>query len=336
MDMYRIIDANINRVSEGLRVIEDIQRFVFNNGIMASSIRGLRHEVRKSFSCDELLYFRQSTEDVGLKASQNSRLDQKESIQSLLLSNFKRAEEGLRSIEESLKIMGYYTQSKVYETIRFELYDMEKKVLLKERFPVTDIYAILGEAFSKGKSNIQVTEELIESGVKIIQYREKLKSKKEIYEECKIIRQLTKESDVTFIINDHISIAMMVKADGIHIGQDDLPIEDVRRIAPHMIIGLSTHNKDQAKQAVEKGADYIGVGPIFKTTTKQNIEKSDGLDYLKWVKENIDLPYVAIGGIKENNVSQVKDNGGYCFAMISELTGADDLSKKIKSIRSLN
>ena len=334
--MYRMIDANINRVSEGLRVIEDIQRFIFNNEIMSSSIRSLRHDVRKSCCCEELLYFRGSVEDVGLKISQNSSLDQKESMDSLLISNFKRAEEGLRSIEESLKIMGYYTQSKSYETIRFKVYDLEKRILLKKRFPITDIYAILGEEFSKGKSNVQVTKELIASDVKIIQYREKSKSKKEIYEECKIIRKLTKKNGVTFIINDHISIAMLVKADGIHIGQDDLPIEEVRRIAPHMIIGLSTHNKDQANEAVEKGADYIGVGPIFKTSTKENIEKSDGLEYLKWVKENIDLPYVAIGGIKEENVSKVKENGGYCFAMISELTGAHDLVKKINTLRNLN
>ncbi len=336
MNLYRIIDANINRVSEGLRVIEDIQRFMFNNEIMASGIRSLRHEVRKSFRCKELLSYRQSTEDVGLKISQNSHLDQKASIDSLLISNFKRAEEGLRSIEESLKIMGYYTESKTYEIIRFKVYGMEKKILLNKEFPATDIYAILGEDFSKGKSNVQVTKELIASGVKIIQYREKSKSKKEIYEECKIIRRLTKESDVTLIVNDHISIALLIQADGIHIGQDDLPIEEVRKIAPHMIIGLSTHNKDQARQAVDKGADYIGVGPIFQTTTKQNIEKSDGLEYLKWVKENIDLPYVAIGGIKEENVSQVKENGGYCFAMISELTGADNLAKKINSIRNIN
>lgn len=333
--IYRIIDANINRVSEGLRVVEDIQRFVFNNAEMASKVRTLRHETRKGFCCQELLQFRKATEDVGLRISQNNKLDQKETMKSLLLSNFKRAEEGLRSIEESLKIMGYYTQSKQYEIIRFKVYTLEKDILLKSRYPKTDIYAILGEEFSKGRSNIQVTKELIESGVKIIQYREKCKSKKEIYEECKVIRQLTQENEVTFIVNDHLSIATLVKADGVHIGQDDLPIEEVKRLAGHMIIGLSTHNKQQAKMAVEKGADYIGVGPIFETSTKQNIEASDGLDYLKWVQENIDLPYVAIGGIKESNVLEVKKNGGYCFAMISELIGSSNLAQKIHSIRNL-
>jgi exopolysaccharide biosynthesis protein len=130
-----------------------------------------------------------------------------------------------------------------------------------------------------------------------------------------------------------VSIALAVKSDGIHVGQEDMPIEEVRKIAPNMIIGLSTHNKEQAKYAVEKGADYIGVGPIFNTTTKKNIEESEGLEYLKWVKENIKLPYVAIGGIKEENIDIVKEYGGYCFAMISELTGAENIVDKVKSIR---
>lgn len=333
--MYRIVDANINRVSEGLRVIEDIQRFIFNNGIMASRVRNLRHETRKSFCTHSLLQSRKATQDVGFKISQNSDLDKKETMESLLLSNFKRVEEGLRSIEESLKIMGYYTLSKLYENIRFKAYTLEKDIMFKKKYPITDIYAILGEEFSKGKSNIEVTKVLIASGVKIIQYREKSKCKQDMYEECRVIRQLTYEHNVTFIVNDHISIATLVKADGVHIGQDDLPIEEVRKLVGDMIVGLSTHNKEQAKMAVEKGADYIGVGPIFKTDTKQNIEASDGLAYLKWVKDNIDLPYVAIGGIKESNLSKVKENGGYCFAMISELVGSDDLAGKIQSIKRL-
>lgn len=197
------------------------------------------------------------------------------------------------------------------------------------------IYAILGEDFSKGRSNIEVTKELIDSGIKIIQYREKSKSTKEIYEECKIIRELTKDRGVTFIINDHILIGKLVNADGVHIGQDDLPIGEVKQIVGGMMIGLSTHNKEQARRAVKHGADYIGVGPIFETSSKVNIEKSDGLKYLKWVSENISIPYVAIGGIKESNIEEVKKNGGDCFAMISELVGANNIGKKAKSLRGI-
>ncbi|KPU26518.1 thiamine-phosphate pyrophosphorylase [Caloranaerobacter sp. TR13] len=212
---------------------------------------------------------------------------------------------------------------------------MEKKFGLKKDFLDTDIYGITAEEFSLGRTNIQVVEEMIKAGIKIIQYREKEKSKLEKYNECKAIRKLTKDSGVTFIVNDDVDIAIAVKADGIHLGQDDMPIEEVRKIAGNMIIGLSTHNIKQAKTAVKKGADYIGVGPIFNTTTKKNVEKSEGLKYLKWVSENIQIPCVAIGGIKESNIIEVKKYGGKCFAMISEIVGSPNIVKKIKSIRRL-
>lgn len=332
MNAYRIIDANINRVSEGLRVIEDIERFIFEKEEIAKEIREIRHLVRKSFKSPQLLQNRNSNTDIGLKISQNTTLDKKEDIDSLLISNFKRVEEGLRSIEECLKILEYYQESKIYEKLRFSVYSLEKKVFIKV-LPKTDIYGITGERFSKGRTNVEVVKDMIESGIKIIQYREKDKSKREKYEDCVAIRQMTEKANVTFIVNDDIDIAILTQADGIHIGQDDIPIEKVKRIAPNMIIGLSTHNSEQAIHAVKAGADYIGVGPIFNTTTKENIESSEGLNYLKWVSENIDIPYVAIGGIKEENIASVKEHGGQYYAMITELTSAGSISEKVGNIR---
>ncbi|WP_427340156.1 thiamine phosphate synthase [Caloranaerobacter sp. DY30410] len=335
MNIYRMIDANINRVSEGLRVLEDISRFILEDYNMSKSLKEMRHLVRKSFLDSKLITFRDSCNDLGFNISQSSTIDNKEDLLSLVEANFKRVQEGLRSIEESLKILGHYDKSKVYERLRYESYDLEKKFGLKKDFLDTDIYGITAEEFSLGRTNIQVVEEMIKAGIKIIQYREKEKSKLEKYNECKAIRKLTKDSGVTFIVNDDVDIAIAVEADGIHLGQDDMPIEEVRKIAGNMIIGLSTHNIEQAKTAVKKGADYIGVGPIFNTTTKKNVEKSEGLKYLKWVSENIPIPYVAIGGIKESNIIEVKKYGGKCFAMISEIVGSPNIVKKVESIRKL-
>ncbi|MCW7999765.1 thiamine phosphate synthase, partial [Clostridium sp. cpc1] len=128
--VYRIIDANINRVSEGLRVIEDIERFIFEDGEISREIREIRHLVRKGFSSLELIKSREASKDVGLKTSKESSLDRKESIEDLIVSNFKRVEEGLRSIEECLKIIEYYEESKAYEELRFKIYTLEKKVFL--------------------------------------------------------------------------------------------------------------------------------------------------------------------------------------------------------------
>jgi thiamine-phosphate pyrophosphorylase len=145
---------------------------------------------------------------------------------------------------------------------------------------------------------------------------------------------MTKEADVTFIVNDDIDLAMIVKADGVHIGQDDLPIEKVKDLVGNeMIVGLSTHSPEQAEDAVRRGADYIGVGPIYKTYTKKDVCDPVGLDYLSYVVRNISIPHVAIGGIKENNMNEVIGRGAKCLAMVTEIVGADDIEEKIKTIK---
>ncbi|MCK8816448.1 thiamine phosphate synthase [Natroniella sulfidigena] len=198
----------------------------------------------------------------------------------------------------------------------------------------TDIYCLTGEKFSQGRSNIEVVKEMIAAGVEIIQYREKKKDMLEKYQEAEKLRHLTQEAGVTFIINDDIDLALVVDADGVHVGQDDLPVDVVRDlIGEDKIIGLSTHSPQQAREAVAQDVDYIGVGPIFSTDTKEDVCAPVGLEYLEYVVENIDLPFVAIGGIKEDNVELVVEKGASCVAMITEIVGAEDIQEKIKRIR---
>src|SRR5690606_3253325 len=131
-------------------------------------------------------------------------------------------------------------------------------------------------------------------GVKIIQYRGKDKKMLDKHKECQKIRELTRQAGVTFIISDDVDLALLVGADGIHIGQEDLPMEKVRElVGGEMIIGLTTHSPSQAQDAVAKGADYIGVGPIFKTYTKKDVCDPVGFEYLEYVVQNIDIPFVA-------------------------------------------
>lgn len=204
---------------------------------------------------------------------------------------------------------------------------------LREIFQ-TDIYAITGEEFSRGRSNIEVVEELLAAGIKIIQYREKSKDLRRQYQECLEIRRLTREAGAAFIVNDHVDLALMVAADGVHLGQDDLPPEAVRRlVGPEMVIGLSTHSPEQARAAFECGVDYIGVGPIFPTQTKSNVVDPVGLGYLDYVVQNIPLPFVAIGGIKEHNIRQVRRHGARCIAMVTEILEAEDLGAKVQALR---
>lgn len=198
----------------------------------------------------------------------------------------------------------------------------------------TDIYCITSEEFSCGRGNIEVVKEMIAAGIKLIQYREKEKKMLEKFNECKEIRKLTLDAKVSFVVNDHVDLAMAVNADGIHVGQDDLPIAEIRRITNNkMFIGLSTHSPEQAKNAIRDGADYIGVGPVFKTYTKKDVCEPVGFEYLDYVVKNINLPFVAIGGIKEDNVGDIVKSGSRCVAMISDIVGADNIGKKIKNIR---
>lgn len=198
----------------------------------------------------------------------------------------------------------------------------------------TDIYALTDSRLARGRSVEEQASALLDAGVKILQYREKHAKPGVMLEECRLLRRLTRAAGACFIVNDHIDIAMLVDADGVHVGQDDLPVPEVRRlVGPDMIIGLSTHCPEQAHAAVKAGADYIGVGPIFATQTKEDVCAPVGLSYLDWVVANYSLPFVAIGGIKEHNIGEVARHGAPCCALVSELVGADDISAKVEAVR---
>lgn len=340
--IYRLVDANINRASEGIRVLEDLARFCFDDRVISKRLKEIRHEIRKRANdmVPNFLEQRDSVNDVGLAISGELNIDDKSNLTEIVCANFKRAQEALRTIEENLKAIDRYELSKAYENIRFQVYAVEKDYFSlisgeekKEKLK-TDLYCITAQEYSNGRSNMEVVTEMIRADVKIIQYREKDKSLKEKYNECKAIRELTRKAGVTFIVNDDLDLALMVGADGVHIGQDDLPIEKVRELSgDRFIIGVSTHSPDQAIDAQKRGADYIGVGPIYKTYTKKDVCEPVGLGYLDFVVKNIDIPYVAIGGIKEHNLHEVLSHGARCVAMVTEIVGAEDIAGKIKKIK---
>ena len=198
----------------------------------------------------------------------------------------------------------------------------------------TDIYALTDSRLSLGRNVEEQARALLEAGVRILQYREKHAHAGVMLEECRLLRRLTREAGACFIVNDHIDIAMLVDADGVHVGQEDLPVQEVRRLlGPGKIIGLSTHSPEQAGAAVEAGADYIGVGPIFATQTKEDVCAPVGFSYLEWVVAHIGLPFVAIGGIKEHNIAEVAKRGATCCALVSELVGAPDIAAKVRAVR---
>ncbi|MDA8244187.1 MAG: thiamine phosphate synthase [Elusimicrobia bacterium] len=194
------------------------------------------------------------------------------------------------------------------------------------------LYCLTSEEHSNGRTVIETAEAMLAGGARILQYREKNKHKRAKHEECLLLRRLMKKRGCLFIVNDDLDIALAVKADGVHLGQDDMPLEAARELTgPKMIIGISTHNPAQARAAVQGGADYIGVGPIYATKTKKDVCPAVGLEYLDYAVRNVNIPFVAIGGIKLRNLSEVLARGARCVAMVTEITGAPDIAAAVRA-----
>jgi thiamine-phosphate pyrophosphorylase len=206
--------------------------------------------------------------------------------------------------------------------------------IMKNQMP-KGLYAITAENFSSGKDNISVVKEMLDAGIKILQYRDKYKTKLEKFKQCEVIRKLTLDYNVFFIVNDDIDIALSLQSEGIHLGQDDLPLVKAREIAgPNITIGISTHLPKQALFAAEHGADYIGVGPIYKTFTKDNVNPT-GLEYLDFCVKNIKIPKIAIGGIKFSNLIEVCRYNPENVCMITEITASENIGFAVKRAKEL-
>jgi thiamine-phosphate pyrophosphorylase len=182
------------------------------------------------------------------------------------------------------------------------------------------VYPVITEKFCLNGSSIKTLKQVLKGGAKIIQMREKDYPKNRILIMAKTFRTLTKKAGALLIINDHIDIAIAVKADGVHLGQDDQPCTEAKKIAPGIIVGVSTHNIREALKAKADGADYINIGPVFPTKTKETFCNSLGLRKIKQISRAANMPFTVMGGIKKNNIKEVLRAGAKTVAMITEIT----------------
>jgi thiamine-phosphate pyrophosphorylase len=340
-----MIDANLNRSSEGLRVLEDVARFLLNDAELSQRLKSLRHGLAretKSLSI-ELLSYRDSEHDVGRPYSKDKELTMKAtSLQSLLdlvTANAKRVEESLRVIEELAKLpdLSPMLNSASFEQTRFTLYTLERDLISRisrrdkiER--LSGLYVILDRQFLAGRDELDIASQIIEGGAKVIQLRDKQSNKGELLLVAQRLKELCSQAGVLFIINDCLDLAMAIDADGLHIGQEDLPLPVVRRELPiDKIVGCSVTTVSRATKAQNEGADYIAVGSIFPTTTKREAVVV-GVDMLKELKRTVSAPLVAIGGINQNNVGKVVAAGADAVAVISAVLGEKDVRGAVQKL----
>jgi thiamine-phosphate pyrophosphorylase len=198
------------------------------------------------------------------------------------------------------------------------------------------LYAILDPEQARGRSAEDILGELLRAGIKILQLRAKAMSARDFLDLARTVRERTRAHGCRFIVNDRADVVLACDADGVHLGQDDLPLHAARRLLPAKIIGISTHDRSQAKQAEEGGADYIGFGPIYGTATKETGYSARGLAMLRELRGVVAIPIVAIGGINEGNVSEVWAAGADSAAIISDILGAENITAKTQRILALH
>lgn len=208
-----------------------------------------------------------------------------------------------------------------------------KRKARAEAFSKIDLYPVTCESLSAGRSNEEVLEGLIAGGARVVQLRDKEASPGDLYRMAVAFREMTTKAGMLLIVNDYVDIAMAVDADGVHLGQDDMPPEAVRAIAPDLLIGVSTHSLDQALIAQAAGADYINIGPIYPTGTKEVAVKVMGPVAVTDIGSKVDIPFTVMGGIKENNMDELLERGAKRLAVVTAVTEAEDIAGTVRRMR---
>ncbi len=323
----RLVDANLNRLAEGLRSIEDIARLVYEDRAVAQWMKSLRHEAREQFKTIERagrLAARSTATDPGttLATEQERR---RADWMSVVSAAPERVGQSLRVLEEAAKVV-IPTQADAVKQLRYQAYDLLARTELRlgsvQSMKGAQLYLLVDCTVSLNIFCKQL-KELANAGVDLFQLRDKQADGGKLIEYCRAAIESLADTSAGVIVNDRVDVAVAGGADGVHVGQDDLPINDVRQITPaSMWVGVSTHSIQQAVDAQRAGADYIGCGPTFRSSTKQ-FEEFAGTSFLREVAEGIEIPFFAIGGITRENITEVLDAGCDRVAISAAICSAE-------------
>ena len=302
----QIIDANLDRAREGLRVLEDWARFAIGRKDLVKTCKNFRQTLGKH----HLKIYKQSRNFISDKCMGLSHPEQfkRSNASSIISSNAARVQEALRVIEEFSRDHNK-DLCKISAEIRYEIYTLEN-ILLEAKsnysrlkiLQENNLYFITIDT----ENLFEKVKNILEGGVKIIQFRCKKGTDSDNLKFAIKLKELCDDYGALFLINDRVDIAMACEADGVHLGQNDMDMKLARKILGFSkIIGISANNERDIKKAIEDGCDYLGIGPIFETSIKK--EKVPlGIDTLKSLTKDISTPWFAIGGIKQEYISLLK------------------------------
>lgn len=339
---WRVLDAAANRAREALRVVEDFARFVLDDPSLTGRLKLLRHRLASALArlpAGRLLAARNTPGDVGTSltcAGEQTRPD----LASVVTANCKRLQESLRSLEEYGKLVDISFAAQM-EQIRYESYTLEGSLAVDDAGPrlllaAARLYVLIDGRASEAAFT-ELAAGLIASGVDVLQLRDKRLADRELLARARRLRELTRGTRTLFILNDRPDLAALAAADGVHVGQDEVGVAEARAVAgQHAIVGVSTHSLAQARRAAAEGADYLGVGPTFPSRTKAfDSAQLQGVELLRAVAGEIQLPAFAIGGIEAANLAEVLAAGITRIAVSGAVLAATDPFAAARELRGL-
>lgn len=365
--IWRVLDACLNRAREGLRVLEDCARFVLNDAAGTEQLKSLRHDLVAAERClpvrarsnttpneqDDIaastgpLLARDTLNDVGTVLTHSSERS-RTSLMDLITANCRRVQESLRSLEEFGKFVSG-TFAEQAKQLRYRVYVAEQSLVSRagltnslhtdlrrqrlKRLSQSTLYALITESLCTLPWQ-KVAEASIAGGVDALQLREKSLNDRELLQRARWLVAACREASVLCIINDRADIAAAAQADGVHVGQEELPVAAARAsVGTDLLVGVSTHSENQIRQAIADGADYIGVGPVFPSSTK-SFDDFPGLRFVQAAATISTVPFFAIGGIGPNNLLEVLNAGASRVAVTSAIAKSEDPKRATAELQS--
>jgi thiamine-phosphate pyrophosphorylase len=333
--VLRLLDANANRAREALRVLEDYARFVLNSDGLSLELKRLRHDLMAATMVilPEAILHRDTPNDIGT-GNKTAAEQSREDLNHVVTAAGKRLGEALRALEEYSKTIDP-SVANTLEALRYRFYTIEQTIALTLRprkFDHVRLYVLITQSVCK-RPWLEAAEQAIAGGADCLQLREKELESGKLLSRARQFVALCRKHGVISIINDRADIAVLSDADGVHVGQGDLPAREARKMmGPGKIVGVSTHQIEQARQAAVDGADYIGVGPVFRSPTKPR-DFLPGLAFATEVAKEIRIPAVAIAGITSANLPEVLETGIRAVAVTAAVVGCDDIGGAARRLK---